>query len=128
MSAEEGENEGLESYGTAQISVRTHNSEKRGERHFRSVCDRSAGSCMRDSCACERQSLQVMATGTRMGRHTDTCRALYLPESWLLGRDNTVKLVRDPIDSGMGPAQTRGESGEGESDSERGDGRRRWRT
>ena len=126
MSAKEGENEGLESYGTAQICLRTHHSEKRGERHFRSVCDRSAGSCMRDSCACERQSLQVMAAGTRTGRRTDTCRALHLPESWLLERDNSVRPVRDPIDSGMGPAQTRGESGEGES--ERGDGRRRWRT
>ena len=126
MSAEEGKNEGLESYGTAQICVRTHNSEKRGERHFRSVCDRSEGSCMRDSCACERQSLQVMAAGTRTGRRTDTCRALNLPESLLSRRYNTVRPARDPIDSGMGPAQTRGERGEGES--ERGEDRRRWRT
>ena len=114
MSAEKGENEGLESYGTAQICVRTHYSEKRGERHFRSVCDRSAGSCMRDSCACERQSLQVMAAGTRTGRRTDTYRALHLPESWFLQRFKWVRPVRDPIDSGMGPAQTRGESERGE--------------
>ena len=80
---------------------------------------------MRDSCACERQSLQVMAAGTRTGRRTDTCQALHLPESLFSLRYNSVRPVRDPIDSGMGPAQTRGESGEGES--ERGDGRRRWR-